>query len=255
MNRTIANEAKAESLHKGQALRPVRAAKDDLSVLLRKEHEEGDAAPGFSRLLYRLPFFGVLPHGVEKFEAYNVVIDIDGELVRSICASATQHGSLPIWLTAEGTATDPQRKLLSSKYITQTLNILDGVARGVHDRIEYDRGFREREAAGKEYSTFRFLPIEYFAEKGGVCRHQAVAVIAALQRLREEGYLQGILKFAIGNTEGKRGFVDHVWVEHIDGYDQTLTIDATWPRVAIGVPSGYEPYQRPWAVSLVPLFG
>lgn len=255
MNKTIANEAKAESPPKDQALRPVRAAKDDLSVSLRKDHGEEDAVPGFSRLLYRLPFFGVLPHGVEKFEAYNVVIDIDGELVRSICVNATRHGSLPIPLTAEGAATVQQRKLPGLEYITQTLNILDGVARGVHDRIEYDRGFREREAAGKEYSTFRFLPIEYFAEKGGICRHQAVAVIAALQRLREEGYLQGILRFAIGNTEGKRGFVDHVWVEHIDGHGQTLTIDATRPRVAIGVPADYQPHPRPWTVSLIPLFG
>lgn len=98
-------------------------------------------------------------------------------------------------------------------------NMLYYVAGEVHVRISYNDQIGKEQGAKEE-------SLEFFAENGGVCRHQAVAGVAILQRMREEGLIQGSFGVMIGNTDGGR-YANHAWVEYTDQLGGKWVMDPT----------------------------
>ncbi len=99
-------------------------------------------------------------------------------------------------------------------------SMLNLVAAEIHVKIKYD------ETAANKIPAGASIPLEYLVENGGVCRHQSVAAIAVLQKLREDGYIRGSLRLVIGNMDGGE-FANHAWVEHVDQSGQIWVIDPT----------------------------
>ena len=160
-------------------------------VLSQKKYE------GVPELYVETP----LSPGMEKFQTLSTVVDINSELVKRIYDNVIKNAAKMQPVTEE--------KLLVT------------VADLIHNSIAYnDRDYSIYDREGMLLT----LPLDYFIENGGVCRNHAAAVLALLQKLRSNGYINGEMRINAGIMPNGGG---HAYAEYVNQNRRTWTIDAT----------------------------
>jgi hypothetical protein len=113
--------------------------------------------------------------------------------------------------------------------------VLDFVYETVLNRIPYDSD--RVEEAEKEFQGKKITLEAFVARAGGhgVCRHQALAVGAVLERLFDEGFLGGKVRV---KTNFQTGVGGHAWVEYKNSAGEIIVIDPA--QEAIGLKKDLE---------------
>jgi len=120
--------------------------------------------------------------------------------------------------------------------------ILSDVFELVMEKMQYDGDFADK--AGDEFEDQK-INLSYFINaKKGVCRHQALLVGYLLERLKEEGHIDGKVSIDRNSVPGLGA---HAWVRYVSGTTRDVfIIDPAQKFIGrLEDAPGNWPYRRP----------